>query len=570
MQNNTDNHSADVFQDSVEFSLLTPARMLWNRRWLVVAIWAAVSAISFLVVHHLPAVYQAEALVLVDPQKIPESMVSSTVKEDIVDRLALISQEIMSRTRLIKIIQDFDLYKEERKRLTQEEVVDKMRQDITVKVQKNWAGGRMASAVPAGRMAAFLLGYEGNNPAVVTKVTNQLAGLYVSENIRSRENQAEGTVEFIDEQLEDAKRSLDVQEAKVSEFKLHHNGELPQQETSLLAAVNGLQVQLQGTQDALNRATDEKMTVATALSSAEMSEAAFERSLQPRAKTGAVMVTESGAPSKTRVEILEGKLHDLQLRYTPDHPDVQAVQREIAEAKRQEEQEGQVARVAPKPDQSATAGPSQATTVSSSRTDLEIVTPELLRERERVAILRSQLASLKHTIELRTKQREEIIGQIASYQSRINSLPLVEQQMAALTRDYQISQGNYKSLLDKKLAAGLATDMEHSEKSERFKIIDAARYPEKPIKPNRILLASICSLVGLVLGLGVGLGLEFRLGKLMGDWELPKDVVVLGRVPIIAMPSTRDTPRGALSALLFVFSTPLLHSVYALWARGGR
>ncbi len=516
------------------------------------AICSTVSVVCCLWAWRLPPIYRAEALILVDPQKIPESFVSSTVNEDVADRLALINQEIMSRTQLLKVIQQFNLYQKERRTLTEEEVVERMNRDISIKVQKNWSGGKMA---------AFRLSYEGANPVVVTKVANQLAGLYVAENERSRETQATGTVEFLDAKLNDAKKSLDAQETRVSEFKQLHSGELPQQENSILSTLNSLQVQLQGCQDAINRATDEKMNLSAALSAAETSESAMTQSLRPRSKSIGIVPTEPGVPPKLRSEILETQLRELEVRLTPNHPDVQALQHEIDVAKKHEAQEADEAgKAATRRAQDATPATDQLRNGDASVQDLTVVTPELLRERERVATLRAQLASISNDITLRTKQREEILSQLASNQARIMKLPLIEQQMAALTRDYQISQQNYKSLLDKKLAASLATDMEHSQKSERFTVVDSARTPEKPVRPKRLLLASAGCLLGLALGLGVALALEFRLGLLMGEWELPPGVVVLGRVPAIEMSTPGATVPGGLLRAMVVL-TAISHCV---------
>lgn len=502
---------------SPEFSPLSIARMLWKRRWIAIAVWLVISAGTAVVVQRLQAVYKAEVLVLVDPQRIPENFVSSTVGSDIADRLALISQDIMSRTRLLKIIETYNLYPDQRQRLTEDEVVQRMRKDINVTVEHSWTGGRMA---------AFRLSYQDTDPKTTAEVANRLAGLYVAENYRSRESQAEGTVQFLDNQLDEAKRSLDEQEAKVSRFKLQHNGQLPQQENSILTSLGDMRVQLQGTQDAINRGQNDKMMLETTLSSAESEEAALVRSLQPKAH-GSTLFGDLNKP-KTQVELLEGKVQTLRMRYTPNYPDVQEAEQELAIAKREEQAE--LASAANSPAISGTADANRDTTSGEQN-----VTPELLRDRERIAGLRTQLASTKRNLEAASKARGYLITQIASAESRVNQLPIVEQEMAALTRDYQISQANYKSLLDKKLAAGVATDMERSKKSERFNIVDAAQVPEKPFKPQRGILTSVGSIAGLALGLLLGFGLEYRKHKLLGEWELPFGTVILGRVPVIQM-----------------------------------
>jgi uncharacterized protein involved in exopolysaccharide biosynthesis len=226
--------------------------MIWKRRWLALICWIVASAASLAVVRMLPSIYQSQAIVLVDSQKIPENFVTSTVNGDVADRLALISQDIMSSSRLLEIIRAYDLYKAERRTNTQEEILRQMHNDISISVEKSWTGGRMQ---------AFRLGYQGRDPKVVTEVTNRLAGLYVAENARARESQAEGTVVFLRKQLAESKKSLSAQETKVTQFKQEHNGTLPQQENSLLSSLSSLRVELQGVQDGINRSQENKVSL---------------------------------------------------------------------------------------------------------------------------------------------------------------------------------------------------------------------------------------------------------------------------------------------------------------------
>src|SRR5579862_5957135 len=171
-----------------QFSPLSLARMVWKQKIYLVLMWLVISAIGVVIVHRLPAFYRAETLILVDSQKIPERYVSATVSTDLQDRLATISQQILSVTRLKKIIDDFDLYKEPRKTKAPEEVIELMRSDIDIKLEKGWSGGRPG---------AFRIAYQGTSPTIVAEVANRLASLYIEENLRVREAQAEGTSEFI-------------------------------------------------------------------------------------------------------------------------------------------------------------------------------------------------------------------------------------------------------------------------------------------------------------------------------------------------------------------------------------
>src|ERR1700691_1262723 len=174
-----------------EFSPLTLARMLWKHRLLVSIVAIAGSLVSVVIVQRLPSIYRSEALILLDSQKIPERYVSSTVNTDVQERLASISQEILTTTRLQKIIDDFGLYPNERNKLAREEIVELMRKDITITLE---TGGTL------NRPAAFRVGYEGRNPALVTEVASRLSNLFVEEDLQTRQRQAEGTADFIDSQ----------------------------------------------------------------------------------------------------------------------------------------------------------------------------------------------------------------------------------------------------------------------------------------------------------------------------------------------------------------------------------
>ena len=127
----------------------------------------------------------------------------------------------------------------------------------------------------------------------------------------------------------------------------------------------------------------------------------------------------------------------------------------------------------------------------------------------------------------------EILSSIERYQARIEQLPVREQETAALTRDYELSKTNYKSLLDKKLAAGMATDMEKRQQGERFTMLDPPRVPEKPVSPKRPQFIGIGCALSLALALAFPIAMETKKNTILGEWELPEGVAVLGRVPHI-------------------------------------
>ena len=111
--------------------------------------------------------------------------------------------------------------------------------------------------------------------------------------------------------------------------------------------------------------------------------------------------------------------------------------------------------------------------------------PEFARTREQLAGLRAQIQASDTELENRKAEQQRILRDLDLYQRRIERLPVREQEMAQVTRDYEMSKENYKSLLDKKMAAEMSLNMERRQQSERFVVLDRAQLPEKPIKPKR-------------------------------------------------------------------------------------
>ncbi|MGC8793317.1 MAG: GumC family protein, partial [Bryobacteraceae bacterium] len=221
---------------------LSLLRAAYKHRLALALTFVLGSAVAAAIVYQLPAVYRAEALILVESQRIPEKFVASTVDVNLRDRINTISQQILSYRHLLEIIEKFNLYRAQRLRLPQEEVVEVMRKDIEIRVEQGW---------PQDRPGAFRVAYHGPDPNVVALVANQLANLFIEENLRAREVHALGTSEFLETQLAEARKRLEEQEARLSAYKLRHNGELPQQENVLISTAARYQLQLQGVQEGI-------------------------------------------------------------------------------------------------------------------------------------------------------------------------------------------------------------------------------------------------------------------------------------------------------------------------------
>ena len=505
---------------------------------MITIVWFSAMAITFAVVTIIPPIYQAEALVQVESQRIPENYVAATVHANLEGRINVLRQQILSYSRLVQVIEKYGLYQDDRGRVPMEEVVAGMRQDITI---------RMERGLMPGRPSAFAVGYRGPNPEVVSQVANLLASFFINENLRTREVEAVGTSEFLDAQLEEARKRLEEQEKQLSAFKLRHAGELPQQENSLISSIAQARTELTGLQGSMSRVQQNKLMAQSALDAAEIQQALLDRLSETEAGGSAqspgsplpVLPAAPGAAPQPQLESerLQAQLDGLRSRYSETHPDVRRTVAALARA-REMEARGQAAATPARP--AAPAGPAQQpvqapprTVPSPAATANTRLVESAIAARDRIPSLRAQIAGWDKELKALEAEHQRLVNYIAGLQARINRLPLREQELASVTRDYENTRTNYQSLLSKKMSADVAADMERRQKAERFIMLENARIPERPVAPKKPIFYGGGFALGLAFGMALALGVEFKRDVLLGEWELPSGVTVLGRVPVI-------------------------------------
>ena len=528
-------------RNSFKLGPLSLVRMFWKHKLAFALVWVVTTGAAVVVVMRLPAIFRSETVIMIQTQRIPEKFVASTVNTALQDRLATLSQQILSYNRLLAIIQKYDLYHNERQTHSQEDIIEMMRADIGTEVVENW----MSKASRGdSHPSAFRVSYQGVNPTVVALVANELGNAFIDENLSTREGQAQGTTKFLETQLDEAKRRLEEQEAKLAEFKQKYNGELPQQENTLLATNSQLQIRLQGINDSIQRAEQNKQLLEASLASAQTSAESLVEISNQLSKPNDSATLPDGQPVKTS-EQLQRQLDVLRQKYKDTYPEVRELMGLIPLVRKEEEEkERKLQAEAQKPNgagpgqKQGTAKPGQSD--ASGQAIAVDATPRsaglsqaLLHERERMDALVAQRDVTDAEIQSLNKERKQVLSSVADNAQRMAKLPMREQQLLEINRDYEISKANYQSLLDKELAAQMATQMELAAQSERFVTIDTARTPDRPVKPNRPLLCGVSAFGALLLALVLSVGREFKKNTLLGEWEFPKGVAILGRVPII-------------------------------------
>jgi polysaccharide chain length determinant protein (PEP-CTERM system associated) len=491
--------------------------ILRRRKWVLIVPFLFVTVLGAAGVSLLKDQYRSETVILVVPQRVPEAYVKSTVTARIEDRLSSIQQQIFSRSRLEKIILDFDLYKEERQRKVMEDVVADMRDDVRVMIERG---------------DAFRVLYTNDDPRLAQRVTERLATLFIDENLRERENLAEGTSLFLDTQLEDARRQLIEQEKRLEAYNRQYAGQLPSQVQPNMQALHNANLQLQQLSNALDQDRQQRLALdqeRIRLESPDPAEAALAVAVAPNDRANAAMT-----PAQ-RLKEFKAQLLVLEQRYKPGHPDIVAARRAIRAV------EAELA---------ASGGSAEAAAVAAN--------PAAAARLNRLALVRDELRSLDFQIERKQDEQKRLRAVIASYQAKLDAAPTRESELTELMRDYSTMESNYRNLLAKREDSRIAANLERRQIGEQFKVLDPARLPEKPFQPNRPLLNAAAAIAGLAIGAGLVVLLEVRDTSLRTAAHVATvlNLPVLALVPTLTVEQMRQRRRrraiGAAIAMLLL------------------
>jgi polysaccharide chain length determinant protein (PEP-CTERM system associated) len=410
------------------------------------------------------------------------------------------TQEVLSRTRLMGIIDELHLYAKEQGRLAPEEIIDRMRKKIDI---------TPITSPDRKDFTAFKIAFTTEDPRIAQEVTSRLTSLFIEENSRTRQDQASNTAGFLSSELERVKEKLADQEARLKDFKMQHLGELPEQQGSNLAILGTLQSQLQNVASSLGRAQQQKVYLESLLNGY--------RSFSARGMpvpTSAVGSRPTSPLEEARAELtrLQSKKATLLDSYTPDHPDVIKAETEI---KRQQSLVESL-----KPKDSAKAGDASPASASNE-------------EDVSIAQLKSQIEANRIEIENLSKEEDKLQVRIAEYQKRLNATPVREQQLADVVRDYELLKLSYADLLSKKQQSQLAASLEKQQEGQHFLVIDPPNLPKVPSGPKPLQVSLGGAGGGLAMGLAIALFLEMKKNAFQSEKELMRS---LGLVLVLEVP----------------------------------
>jgi uncharacterized protein involved in exopolysaccharide biosynthesis len=507
-------------------------------RWLMLLVFVAMFVLGAVVAFTLPAVYRSSATILIKEQEIPQEMVRSTVTSFADERIQVISQQVMTRATLLDLVDKYGLYGKARQRETSEDILDRMRRDIKLTPISADVTNRSGSS---GRATiAFTLSYDSEVAANAQKIANDLATLYLNENVKNRQQKAAETTAFLDEELTRVTAHISELETSLAAFKRRNQGRTPDLAQSNLFSSERLELDLQRVEREISFLSDRKLALEGQLADT---------------KPNSPLVTGGVLEPEDRLRSLQSQLASLTALYSESHPDVKRVRREIAglqaeagvnaeaDAPRQD-REAMLDRVRAElaalrkryPDQnpdvvklrrtvqSLEAAVAAAPAASGVRGPRKPDNPSYLTLKSQVQTTESQIESLM-------AERVELKNRLSDVTVRLSQSPEIERELLGLIRDLDSSRGRFRELRDKQMQAQVAEQLERSRKAERFTIIEPPVFPEKPNRPNRQLILMLGVVVAVAGALASGALAHALDGKVHGS----RDLVRLMQVPVLAV-----------------------------------
>jgi polysaccharide chain length determinant protein (PEP-CTERM system associated) len=435
-------------------------RILRRYWWIPAFMTVTLGAIGLAASLVLPKKYTSSTLVLVEQPTVPKDLIKPVITDDLNQRMASMKAQILSRSRLEAIINKFNLYPLERKTTHMEDLVEKLKGAVHVELIEPLAGS--ADREPPG----FNVSVTFDNPQLAQQICQEITSMFMEQNATARGTQSGKVTKFLTEQLDEAKGKLDEQDKRLAQFKAEHLVSMPDREQANLTLLTGMNTQLDATTQALTRAQQDKSLNESLLTNQE-------------ANWKAAQVGQQNPETQDQeLAALQQQLSALLAKYTPEHPDVIKVKAQIEELNRK-----MAEAPAPKP------APSAAQSA--------------LREPPALQQLRSRIKQDEFTIADMSKRQGQIQDQIRALQGSLQASPVVEQQLKELTRSYQTASDIYNDLLKKRENSAMATDLEHEQQGENFRVLDAPSLPSTPSFPKKIVFVGGSLGAGLALSLGI-------------------------------------------------------------------
>jgi polysaccharide chain length determinant protein (PEP-CTERM system associated) len=492
----------DIDYEEKSFSLSDYYQMWQRRKWWAIGAFIASIIVSFVLCFVLPKVYMASTTILVTTQVIPQDYFKNTITLSSEKYLNVLTQEIMSASRLQKAIKQFGLFREQLEKIPMEVILEKMRKNIQIDSQKSSG----SSSRGQGEISYFSISYSDADPETAKNVANFLAESFIKDTLDLRQKQARETLQFLSKELAKAQAVLEEKEKTIADFKEKYIGLLPEQQN--------INMQM------LAQLLQQKERIYSEIKDAENRRIILQQQLNQLVTVGMLTNTPqmngSAAVDPSLQELALAKRQYLEKRsyMTEEHPEMIALKKKIS--KLEQQPEAALLSDSNQPEKQVRAGNPGKSSLSY---DIEL-----------------QLTSVNRKVDEMKTELKKIDDQIALYQVRIDKSPKVDQELSVIMHDYDNAKESYNNLRKKQIDADQANVLEKEKQQEYFKVLDPAMAPEKPVFPDKRKVL----LIGLLMGLGLATGLMVVMEFLDKSFHTVKDVEDYLNVNVIASISDQN------------------------------
>jgi polysaccharide chain length determinant protein (PEP-CTERM system associated) len=464
-----------------------------------------------------PDSYESVALIKIVPQQIPQNMVQSSITQDMSDRIGSMATTVLSRSVLITIVNNFDLYKRDRQKMPMEDVVENiMRKDIHITPVMAGGNGR--------NVPAFTVSFKYEDRLMATRVVQELDSRFISANKSDRSSASNQNKDFFQEQADQAKKEVDAMEQKLAQFRAANNGRLPDQVEQNVRQLTALQSNYTFLTSSRNRAEMEKLSIETNLRVEKGRKAELTREVPQATVNAATPKSERLQEAEREVRTLEDNLASARQRFTDEFPDVKSLRNRLDIAKKRRDEVVQEDAEARK----SAAQPGQPSVNRQDRMNVVEIDGNIQR-------LESQSAAKDLEMSQYDSQIKQLQANMARIETQINSAPLGEQQYSDLLRERDLAKEKYVNLSGKLNQAEISQDLENRGQGDNLELLDPPSVPQTPTEPKRPLVIGIGAGLGLLLGLVIAGAREMKDTSLknLKDVRAYTQIAILGSVPLL-------------------------------------
>ncbi len=532
-------------------SLQAYVAIFHRRRTLIVLAGGVLLGLSLAAAFLWPATYKSMATILIEEQEIPSELVHSTITSYADQRIETIKQQVMSRTTLWKVVEQYNLYPDLRRTNPAEEVVKRFTKEIEVEVISADVVDKRTQH-PTKATIAFTVAYQSNSPELAQQVANELTSLFLGQNLKSRERQAQEATSFLQQEAENLSTHIGEVDEKIATFKHRASGALPE-----LMPLN-LQLMSQSDRELLD--IDQQIRTLEERKNYLEGELA---TIKPN--TPIMSVTgERILDSAERLRALHAEYAGASANQSPEHPDILKMKQEIEALEKETGQRPEIEEASKQLiDARATLaasskrlGSDHPDVVQARRTikaleqqvrqlgSAPLRKPMLRPENPAYINLQAQLNSATSSLDALRATRTAVKLRLQDYAGRLERTPEMEPDYLFLTRDRDTSGQKYQDIRSRLLEAKVSEGLEVQRKGERFSLIDPPSLPEKPDKPNRLAIV----LLGFILALAGGIGSGAAAESLDHSIRTPEQLAQLTQLSPLAvipfMPNEEDLSRA--------------------------